>query len=94
MYAITMKMPKIKSATELRKSLYQTLTEVARGDPQVITHKRGEAVVLISQAKFNAMIDEKEVLREIALGVAELDSGLGIPHDKVISELKARRKKW
>ena len=89
-----MKIPKIKSATEFRNSLYETLNEVAQGDPQLITHKRGEAVVLISQEKFNAMIDEKDVLREIAAGTAELDNGLGIPHDKVVSELKARRKKW
>ena len=89
-----MKMPKIKSATELRSTLYETLHEVAEGDPQVITHKRGEAVVLISQEKFNAIIDEKEVLKEIAAGVAELDAGLGIPHDEVVAQLKARRAKW
>ena len=89
-----MKMPKIKSATELRSTLYETLNEVAHGDPQVITHKRGEAVVLISQEKFNAIIEEKDVLREIAAGVAELDAGLGIPHDKVVQELRARRSKW
>lgn len=89
-----MKMPKIKSATELRNSLYETLNEVAHGDPQVITHKRGDAVVLISQEKFNALIDEKDVLREIASGRAELDQGLGIPHADVVTELKARRAKW
>ena len=89
-----MKMPKIKSATELRSSLYETLNEVAHGDPQVITHKRGEAVVLISQEKFNAIIDEKDVLREIAAGRTELDARLGIPHDQVVKELKERRSKW
>ena len=89
-----MKMPKIKSATEFRNSLYETLNEVAHGDPQVITHKRGEAVVLISQEKFNAIIDEKDVLREIAAGTAELDAGLGIPHEQIERRQFEKIKKW
>lgn len=89
-----MKMPKIKSATELRSSLYETLSEVAHGDPQVITHKRGEAVVLISQEKFNKIIDEKDVLREIAAGTAELDARLGIPHEDVERRQLEKIKKW
>ena len=89
-----MKMPKIKSATELRSTLYETLNEVAHGDPQVITHKRGEAVVLISQEKFNAIIEEKDVLREIAAGVAELDAGLGIPHEDIERRQLEKIKKW
>ena len=89
-----MKMPKIKSATELRNSLYETLHEVASGDPQLITHKRGEAIVLISQEKFNKLIDERETLKDINLGLSELDRGEGIPHEDVVSKLKARREKW
>ena len=89
-----MKMPKIKSATELRNSLYETLHEVASGDPQLITHKRGEAIVLISQEKFNKLIDERETLKDINLGLTELDKGEGISHEEAVSNLKARREKW
>ncbi len=94
MYAIIMKMPKISSATEFRNSIYETLHEVASGDPQVITHKRGEPVVLISQDKFNAMIEEREVLKQISRGVAELDAGMGIPHSEVERRQQEKFKSW
>ena len=89
-----MKMPKVKSATELRNNLYETLDEVAHGDPQIITHKRGDSVVIISQEKFNALVEEKEVLKELALGVAELDKGLGIPHKEVKRQMLKKIEKW
>ncbi len=38
--------------------------------------------------------ERNDVLREIAIGVAELDAGLGIPHDKVVAKFKARRHQW
>jgi len=93
-YAVEMKLPKIKTATELRSNLYETLKEVSEGAPQVITHKQGGEVVLISQNDFNDLVYEREVLRAMANGRAELDLGKGISHDEVASHLKARRKKW
>jgi prevent-host-death family protein len=89
-----MKMPKVQSATELRSHLYETLDEVARGEPQIITHKRGESVIIISQEKFNALIDEREVLREISIGTAELNQGLGIPHAIVKERMLKKIDSW
>lgn len=94
MYVICMKMPKVQSATELRSHLYETLDEVARGEPQIITHKRGESVILISQEKFNALIDEREVLREISIGVSQLDRGEGIPHAIVKERMLKKIDSW
>lgn len=89
-----MKLPKVKTATELRSHLYETLKEVSEGEPQVITHKQGGSVVLISQNDFNTIVYEKEVLSAIAIGRAEIAAGKGIPHDEVVARLKARRVKW
>lgn len=89
-----MKMPKVKSATEVRSTLYETLHEVAHGDPQIITHKRGEACVLISAEKFNALIDEKDALKDIAAGLADLDAGLGILHEEIERKQLEKIKKW
>ena len=94
MYVICMKMPKVQSATELRSHLYETLDEVARGEPQIITHKRGESVILISQEKFNALIDEREVLREISLGVAQLDRGEKLSHEIVKERMLKKIDSW
>lgn len=89
-----MKMPKVQSATELRSNLYETLDEVSRGEPQIITHKRGESVIIISQEKFNALIDEREVLREISLGVSQLGRGEGIPHAIVKERMLKKIDSW
>jgi prevent-host-death family protein len=89
-----MKMPKVQSATEPRRHLTETIDEVARGEPQIITHKRGESVIIISQEKFNALIDEREVLREISLGVAQLDRGEGISHDDVKRRMLKKIESW
>lgn len=87
-------MPKVQSATELRSHLYETLDEVSRGEPQIITHKRGESVIIISQEKFNALIDEREVLREISLGVSQLGRGEGIPHSAVKERMLKKIESW
>jgi prevent-host-death family protein len=89
-----MKMPKIKSATDVRKHLYDTLKEVSEGDPQIVTHRQGEAVVLISQRRFNALIEEKEVLEEIALGVADLKAGNTVTHEEALKQLREHQRKW
>lgn len=89
-----MKMPKVQSATELRSHLYETLDEVARGEPQIITHKRGESVIIISQEKFNALIAEREVLREISTGAAELNRGEGIQHNLVKERMLKKIDSW
>lgn len=87
-------MPKVQSATELRSHLYETLDEVSRGEPQIITHKRGESVIIISQEKFNALIDEREVLREISLGVSQLGRGEGISHSAVKERMLKKIESW
>jgi prevent-host-death family protein len=89
-----MKMPKIKSATDFRKNLYDTLKEISEGEPQIVTHRQGDAVVLISQRKFNALIEEKEVLEEIVLGVADLKAGNIIPHAEAVRQLREHQRKW
>ena len=89
-----MKMPKVQSATELRSHLYETLAEVSHGEPQIITHKRGKSVIIISQEKFNALIDEREVLREISLGTAQLDRGEGLAHEVVKERMLKKIDSW
>jgi len=89
-----MKIPKIKTITQLRSSLYETFKEVSHGDPQIVTHKQGEGVVLISQTKLNNMIQEREVLSAIATGVAQLDAGKGIPHKEAVIRLRKMKERW
>lgn len=89
-----MGIPKIKSATTFRSRLYQTLKQVSKGDSHIITHSQGKSVVLISQEKYNALLDERDTLRKIALGAAEIDAGKGITNNEAMQQLKKLQAKW
>ena len=86
--------PKIKSATALRSDLYETLKEVSNGAPQIITHKHGEPVLLVSKEEYDKILSESESLRKMAIGLTEIESGKGISHASAVKKLKALKKKW
>ena len=87
-----MAIPKIKSASEFRKDLYSSLKEASEGSTQVITHKQGEPVVLISQSEFNKLSEENMILRNLEVGLADIRAGRIHSTKDVKSKLKQRRK--
>lgn len=86
--------PKIKSATLLRSDLYDTLKNVAIGEPQIITHKQGEPVLLISKEAYDIIIDENMALKKMAIGLSEIESGMGIKHKDILKKFKIFKNKW
>lgn len=86
--------PKIKSATSFRTDLYDTLKEVSEGSPQIITHKQGDPVLLVSKEEYDKLIDEKEALKKMAIAMAELEAGKEISHKKALTFLKELKSKW
>ncbi|HLG18635.1 MAG TPA: type II toxin-antitoxin system Phd/YefM family antitoxin [Bdellovibrionota bacterium] len=89
-----MTIPKVKSATVFRNDLYETLKEVGNGTPYLVTQKDGDPVVLISQTEYNRLLAEQVVLRNIAAGVADLESGKVVPHKTAVSRLRKLQEKW
>jgi prevent-host-death family protein len=63
-----MKMPKVITATEVRKNWFQTLKEVASGDPILITHKGGEPVVMISLKRYNELTSQLDDAKNATSG--------------------------
>lgn len=86
-----MGIPKIKSASDLRKNLYNSLKEASEGEVQVVTHKQGEPVVMISQSQFNKMFEDNEILRNLNLGFADIEEGRSYSTEKLKAKLKNRR---
>lgn len=86
--------PKLKTATTLRSELYESLKEVSEGEPQIITHKQGDPVVLLSQDMYNQLLDEKESLRKMAIGLTEIKEGKGISHKSALKKLSSLKNKW
>jgi hypothetical protein len=89
-----MGIPKIKTATTLRGDLYDTLKEVSEGSTQIITHKQGEPVLLVSKVNYDKLLEEKETLKKMAIGLSEIESGEGHSHKDALKKMKAMKKKW
>ena len=89
-----MSIPKIKNATQFRETLYDTLKKVAEGELHLITQKENDPVILISQKDFDQLNKERETLRSIAIGAAELDAGKSTSHRDAVTRLKALKSKW
>jgi antitoxin (DNA-binding transcriptional repressor) of toxin-antitoxin stability system len=81
-----MKIPKSKTITELRNTIFETFDEVIAGETQVITHKNGNMVAMISVDKIEGLYEEIDLHKNLAIGYAQAMRGEGVTS----SELKKR----
>lgn len=87
-----MKIPKSKTITELRNSLFETFDEVVAGETQIITHKNGSMVALISLDKIEEMNSEIELHKNLAIGYAQAMRGEGISSDDLKKKMNIKEK--
>jgi len=81
----------IQPLTAFRANVAAFVEQVrATGRPLVLTqHGRG-AAVLLGAADYEALVDELELLRDIAVAEREIEAGEAIPHDEVERRLSER----
>ena len=90
-----MRIPKVKSASELRRHLFETLREVQEGEPQLVTHTKGsDGVVMISQSRLNSLLEENEVLKAISRGVADVEAGRVVSQGEARKRIRSMQAKW
>lgn len=89
-----MKILKVQTATTLRERLFETLKDVSEGDPQLVTHRSGDEVVMISREKLNRILEENEALKAISKGRHEIQAGLGVSQADVKSRMQKKIKAW
>lgn len=90
-----MKIPKTKSASDLRANLFETLREVQDGDPQLITHTKGsDGVILISQSRLNTILEENDVLKAINKGRADVTANRVHTISEMKENLQKMQYKW
>lgn len=85
--------PKIKTSSEFRENLSETISEVNSGVDHIISHKSGN-VVLISETNYSKILRELEDLRQISTGIFEIDTGKGLSHSEAKLKLQSLKKKW
>lgn len=60
--------------------------------PLVLTQHGKSAAVLLDVDEYERMVDTIELLRAVQQGEAELDAGLGIPHEDAMAQLLEKYK--
>jgi prevent-host-death family protein len=81
----------VRPVTEFRSHTSAIIDQVQKTKrPVILTqHGRSAAVVLDVEA-YEALIEEVAVIRDIRTAEAQLDAGLGIPHEVVEKRLRER----
>jgi len=85
--------PKTITPTELRQNLYGIVHEVAsKGNRYLITPNEGDAVVLCSRDDYNALVAERQLLRDLRDAEADIAAGRTLSAAEVRASLSRRGK--
>lgn len=94
----SIKIPKSKTITELRNTIFETFDELIAGESQVITHKNGSMVAMISVDKIEGLYEEINLQKNLAIGYAQAMRGEGVTSPKFKKRLspnvERRMVKW
>ncbi len=81
----------IQPVSEFRARSAEVLDQVrSSGRPVVLTQRGRGAAILLDIHRYQALLEELEILRDVVAGRAELRAGLGVDHDEVAQDLLAR----
>ena len=68
--------PKSITPTDLRANLYAVVREVAsKGQRYLVTPNEGDSVVICSREEYNALVAERELLRDLREAEADVAAG-------------------
>jgi antitoxin YefM len=81
----------VRPVTEFRSHTSAVLEQVQRTKrPVILTQHGRSAAVLLSVDVYEDLVDEVAVIRDIRTAEAQLDAGMGIPHEVVERRLRER----
>ena len=81
-----------KTITELRSTLFETFDQVVSGTPQVITHKNGQRLAMVSEDIINQLNEQVELHKNLAIGYAQALRGEGVSSSQLKEKLKTKEK--
>jgi antitoxin YefM len=81
----------VRAVTEFRSHTSAVLEQVQKTKrPVVLTQHGRSAAVLLDVEAYEALIDEVALIRDVRTAEAQLDAGMGIPHETVEARLRER----
>ncbi|MGB0454293.1 MAG: type II toxin-antitoxin system Phd/YefM family antitoxin [Bacteriovoracaceae bacterium] len=83
---------KKKTITELRTTLFETFEEVVEGEVQLISHKNGSEIAMVSVDHIEKLEQEVELHKNLAIGYAQALRGEGVDSGELKAKLKKKEK--
>jgi prevent-host-death family protein len=84
----------VRPVTEFRAHTSAVLEQIqSTKRPLVLTQHGRSAAVVLAVDVYEQLIDEVSLAREVRAAEAELDAGMGIPHEVVEQRLRERHLK-
>lgn len=81
----------VRPVTEFRANTSAILEQVhSTKRPVILTQHGRSAAVLLDVDVYERLVDEVAVIRDIRTAEAQLDAGMGIPHEVVEKRLRER----
>ncbi len=81
----------VRPVTEFRSHTSAVLEQVQKTKrPVILTQHGRSAAVLLDVEAYEALVDEVAVIRDVRTAEAQLDAGMGIPHETVETRLRER----
>ena len=81
----------VRPVTEFRANTSAVLEQIhATKRPVILTQHGRSAAVLLDVGVYESLVDELAVIRDIGAAEAQLDAGMGIPHEVVEKRLRER----
>jgi len=81
----------VRPVTEFRANTSAVLEQIhATKRPVILTQHGRSAAVLLDVGVYESLVDEVAVIRDIGAAEAQLDAGMGIPHEVVEKRLRER----
>lgn len=81
----------VRPVTEFRANTSAVIEQMhSTGRPVILTQHGRSAAVLLDPAVYESLIDEVELLRDLAISEAQIAAGQVVPHEEVVRRMREK----
>ncbi|MDP2181189.1 MAG: type II toxin-antitoxin system Phd/YefM family antitoxin [Actinomycetota bacterium] len=81
----------VRPVTEFRANTSAVIEQMhSTGRPVILTQHGRSAAVLLDPAVYEGLIDEVELLRDLAISEAQIAAGQVVPHEEVVRRMREK----
>ena len=81
----------VRPVTEFRANTSAVIEQMhSTGRPVILTQHGRSAAVLLDPVVYESLIDEVELLRDLAISEAQIAAGQVVPHEEVESRMREK----